>query len=849
MRSLILFLASFVLFSCNEQANVSPESILKPFEDYYLLRNYPNMDSGAEGYLQALEMTRAKATQRGDIPAGFDEPWINRGPDNIGGRVNTLIRHPQDSNMLFSGLTAGGIFKSVNGGASWYPVFDDQATLSISFIRVHPTDPGVIYAGTGDPNISSYVFLGQGLFRSQDYGESWEYVGLKDAGVLSDLVIHPTHPDTLYVGSMGIPMRRGDERGLYRSYDGGKNWAKVLYLSDEAGITDILINPDNPNTLFACGWHRVRNQAESIVNGNLARVYRSLDGGDTWTTLLNGLPDEPLSRSGLAWSQGHLFVLFVGTNQNVKGIYRSKNNGTSWTQINTSIDPSSLPSNVLGGFGWYFGKIAVNPQDRNDIFVLGVDLWRSRDGGTEWDISEPPWWEFNVHADKHDLSFYPNGRIDLATDGGAYTSWDGGDSWADLDAFPASQFYRIALNPHDPDQLSGGLQDNGTVKGWSDPNAWERVFGADGFQPAFHPLYADVIYAEWQGGGIVVSTDGGGSWDDFTEGIDLNDQIGWDAPYFISSHPPYPMYHGTNRVYRNMDHFEEAWVPISGKLTDSVQLFYPGTHVITALGESPLVSGTVLAGTGDGHLWITQDDGQIWKDITDGLPERYVTSCKGSSEDQDRIYVSHSGYRYNEFISHFHRSDDAGKTWVDLSGDLPPIGVNTFVIVPGTGDSILFVGTDAGVFGSIDGGIQWYGLSTGLPIIPVYDMAYQSETQTLVIGTHARSMLTMDISKILEPMNTAVHEPLNASSFWQLRSNPAGGQLVLNRRGNASGKQTFITLFDRHGKTVMQRNYSPLDGLSQQVDLTLPTLPAGLYYIRIQEGNVLQTLPVIIDQS
>lgn len=850
MRLILPVLFLFLLGSCSLEHHPQTQAELKPFEEYYLLRNYPNMDSGAEGYIQALEMTRTMAGQRGNAPEGFDAPWINKGPNNVGGRVNTLVRHPADSNMLFSGLTAGGIFKSINGGASWYPVFDDQPALSISFIRIHPTDPSVIYAGTGDPNISSYVFLGKGLFRSLDYGESWSYVGLEDAGILSDLVIHPTNPDTLYVGSMGIPMRRGEERGLYRSYDGGKNWEKVLYLSDEAGITDILVSPDNPSVIFACGWHRVRNQAESIVNGNMSRLYRSMDGGNTWSVIQNGLPNEPLSRSGLAWSQGQVFVLFVGTNQNLKGIYRSQDAGNTWTQIPTDQDLNGLPGNALGGFGWYFGKLAVNPSDSNDIFLLGVDLWRTTNGGLNWQKSTPSWWVFDVHADKHDLAFHPGGRIDLATDGGAYTSLDGGTNWSDLDNFPASQFYRVALNPHDESQLTGGLQDNGTVTGWNDPDKWKRLFGADGFQPVFHPVYPDVMYAEWQGGGLVVTTNSGEDWDDFTDGIDPADRVGWDAPYFISAHAPHPLYHGTNRVYRNSDHFTAAWLPISDKLTNEVEMFHPGTHVITAMGESPLVPGVVLAGTGDGHMWITQNDGQTWDDVTAGLPERYVTDCTGSPTSAQRIFVSHSGYRYNEFFSHLHRSDDAGLNWIDISGDLPPLGINTFVVLPATGDSILFVGTDAGVYGTIDGGISWYKLGTGMPDVPVYDMVYQASSQTLVIGTHARSMFTISLEDILTPMNTTVQGVLSTVLDWRLRSNPVGNQLTLTAGHNVvNGQPLHLMLINLQGLPVLERTMQLQIEADTQIIIDLPPMSAGLYYLRLEQGGKRKTIPVIIDQS
>lgn len=842
----ILSLCSLLLImSCGQIPVEDHQAPLRPHEEYYLLKNFPNMEGGAEGFLQALRLSREQASLRGDVPSGFEEKWVNQGPDNIGGRVNSLFRHPQQSGLLLAGLTAGGIFKSTNGGQDWYPVFDEQSALSISFIEGSPQDPAVIFAGTGDPNISSYVFLGQGLYKSVDYGETWSAIGLEDAGILSGMAIHPSHPDTLFVGSMGVPQRRGLERGLYRSVNGGKDWVKVLTLSDEAGITDVLIHPEQPDLVFACGWHRVRNQAESIVNGSLARVYRSTDGGDTWEVLQEGLPDEPLSRSGLAYAQGKVFVMFVGANQQLKGIYRSDDEGDNWSAVPVDEDENGLAGNALGGFGWYFGKIAVNPQDANDIFLLGVDLWRTQDGGASWFRSTPPWWVYDVHADKHDLRFHPDGYVDLATDGGSYTSLDGGTTWADLDLFPATQFYRIGLNPHDPAQFTGGAQDNGTLAGWTDPADWTRIYGGDGFQPAFHPDFPEIIYAEWQGGSLVMSWDSGNSWDDFTEGIDPNDRVGWDAPYFVSAHPPHPLYHGTNRVYRNSDPFVAAWQPISQQLTDTLNQFHPGTHVITAMGESPIDQGVIYAGTGDGRLWQTINDGFDWENISDGLPARYVTKCQGSMEASGRIYVSHSGYRYNEFISHLHRSDDQGATWQSLAGDLPPLGINTFAVIPQTGDSVIIVGTDAGVFATINGGENWYPFGLGLPGIPVYDMAYQAESKTLVIGTHARSMYTISLEKLLDPVNTSLRPVLPLANHWRIVTNPAQDVIRLTSDRALDAQSTIhVELINLSGQVLVQQSVTYSEGI---LDLPVFNIGSGVYYLRIAGKNGHSAmLPVVI---
>lgn len=826
----VAFLVLLQTAGCTSREKDHHPSQLKPSEEFFAARNFPHFEEAGEAFLQALDAARASAVLRDPSPPGFDTPWQQVGPRNIGGRINTIARHPNDAGTYLAGLVAGGIFKTTDGGATWYPVFDDQPVLSISRIVFDPSSPGVVYAATGDPNISSYIFLGQGIYKSTDDGESWSLLGLDDAGIINALAIDPSNPQILYAGSMGIPLRPGSERGFYRSEDGGLTWEKTLYLSQEAGITDILIDPDDPEVVFACGWHRVRNQAVSIVSGPLSRVYRSKDRGLTWDTLTSGLPQGSFSRPAIAWSQGRFFVRMVGTNQQLEGIYASDDQGDSWYPVPLT----DLPANALGGFGWYFGKFVVNPQNMADIFLLGVDLWRTRNGGLQWEKATPFWWVYDVHADKHDLVFTPEGHLVLATDGGLYRSLDDGETWARMDDIPNTQFYRIAWNPHDPEMTAGGSQDNGTTVGTGNPHQWEHIYGGDGFQPAFHPEYPEIMFAEWQNGNLVQSSDYGFNFVDFTEGVNPSDNTAWDTPYFVSMHPPHAMWLGTNRVYRNDNPYIPQWYPVSDKLTDPAEPWLRSTHVITALGESPLVPGRVYAGTGDGRLWGRDPQTDAWTFIADGLPQRFVTSCQGSPTWPDRVFVTHSGYKYNQFASHVHRSEDGGQTWTSINGDLPPLAVNDLVVLPGHGDSILFAATDAGIYGTVDGGQSWHPLGTGMPAVPVYDMTWNAGLHTLVAGSHARSAFALPLAAITDPP-VSVQPASSAHKAWRLFPNPGQGTVAYLQRSSDGPKPSGTwRCYNSDGQLAGQ---GTLPEGAFKVNLPVSGWSPGVYFFDIISGD------------
>ncbi|MCB0642764.1 MAG: hypothetical protein KDC44_14045, partial [Phaeodactylibacter sp.] len=405
---------------------------------------------------------------------------------------------------------------------------------------------------TGDPNISGYPAIGDGLYKSEDGGATWMHLGLTETRIISKIVIDPSNTQNLYVGTMGLPFEPGPDRGLYKSTDGGANWQEVLTISDQAGIIDLLINPQDPNVLYAAGWDRIRNNFYSLVSGPGAKIYKSVDAGLNWTPLAGGLPQDEQGRIGLAMSAQNpdvLFAEYVDPGSNLFGIFKSEDAGATWNEFPTN----GLDMGLLGGFGWYFGRIEVNPNNHDDVFLLGVELWRTQDGGQNWDLANPPWWMYEVHADKHDIAFGPQGSAYdflLATDGGLYANV-GDEDFIDIENIPACDFYRVAHNPHQPDQYYGGMQDNGSSGGNAAMmNDWPRIFGGDGFQMAFHPDNPDVFYVETQNGSIRVTGDNGDSYNSLSNLMYSDDRKNWDTPYQISAHDPKVLYIGTYRAYK-----------------------------------------------------------------------------------------------------------------------------------------------------------------------------------------------------------------------------------------------------------------------------------------------------------
>ncbi|MFZ4427811.1 MAG: VPS10 domain-containing protein [Saprospiraceae bacterium] len=810
-------------------------------EHFFLQKAYPETEFPLEGYLKGMEISRRQVAARGSGPTGFNENWEAVSAGNFSGRINAIAVHPNDEQTVYAGLASGGIFKTTNGGSAWLPVFDNQAYLAIGALAIDPSNPETIYAGTGDPNVTGYPFIGDGLYRSSNGGKDWTYLGLRETRIISRIIIDPSDPRTIWVATMGLPFARTPDRGVYKSTDAGKTWRKVLFVAEQAGITDMVINPSNPKQLFAASWDRIRNNRESLINGPNAKVFRSNDGGETWKALSGGLPEQQnLGRIALAASEnspGRLFARYLGPDNELLNIFRSDNAGEQWTPIiDFSTSNLTAPGFFGGsGFGWYFGTLAVNPLDDKEIYVLGVDLWRTRDGGKNWELAAPSWRDFIVHADKHDLVFSRSGKKFLATDGGIYTQAVNNGSWVWGGTIPNLQFYRVGYNPHRPNWFYGGSQDIGTIGGPINQN-WTRLYPFDGFAMLFHPSDSNLIYIQIQNGRKFVSRNGGQSWDNAANGFPASERTNWDCPFIRGAHQPHTLYSATFRVYRSSSGPVPQWAPISPDLTDGNRygsLF----HTISTLAESPLDSTLLYAGTTDGNVWRGSSTPGSWIPLTRGLPDRYVTAVRASPNFRDYVYTCFSGYKDNEFLPHLYRSKDRGETWENISAGLPPVGVNNLLVLRGYADRVLIAATDAGVYASINAGITWDRLGQNMPAVAIYDLAFNELKKTLIAGSYGRSMFSYPLEPLLSVPVSAAVLPTDPSVQFRIFPQPAHEKVQIQYE-NLPARAVELRIFDPLGRLVKA---IPLEGnTAGQAEADLSSLAPGTYFtvLRWQGGAV-----------
>ena len=802
----------------------------RPSEHFFLQRSYPDSTFDLHAYESVLKQEQLSFSAKRGTPNSLNSDWASEGPGNIGGRINTVAVHPANSNIIYAGNAAGGIFKTINGGTTWVPIFDDRVYLAIGCITLDPNDPNTIYVGTGDPNITGNPAIGDGIFKSTDGGSTWVHLGLTTQRIISRIIIDPTNSSTIYAATMGLPFVPNTDRGLYKSINGGSTWHQVLYISSDAGIIDLVIDPFNSQTLYAAGWNRISNNQQGIAAGPAAKIYKSTDGGASWNILGGGLPTGNMSRIGLCHSKlnpNTMFAMYVGTTWNLEGIYKTTNGGISWVMLSTV----GLPASVFSGFGWYFGQIRVNPNNDNELFILSVDLYKTTNGGDSWFMAGPPWYDYTVHADKHDLVFIDANTLLLATDGGLYKSTDGGINYTDIEDIPNTQFYRIGVNPHDNTMYYGGAQDNGTMSGNAGTiNTWQRMWGGDGFQILFDAVDPLLWYVETQYGGLYYTNDGGNYYYYLTNGLGA-ERRSWDMPFIMSKSNSSLLYTGTYRIYRMNAAPTGTWSTISGDLTDG-NIYGGDFHVITTIDESALNIQHLYAGTSDGNVWRTLNNGSSWTNITSTLPNRYVTCIKSSPDNMNTVIVSHSGYKSNDFIPHVHKSTNNGTSWTDISGDLPQLAVNDILILKGHNDKVILAATDGGVYRTLNGGTNWERIGGNMPVMPVYDIDYNSTTKKLIAGTFARSLMTFPMDSIVDK-NTSISDKLSEQYSSSVYPSPATNQVTLDIAGNVAGESAVINIFSTGGrlvKTITRKN-------SEKTIISINDLSSGTYIIKTDIGD------------
>jgi len=811
---------------------------------FFAERSYPAGTIDRE----ALQRARLDAASRREALRrdGARGTWTERGPLNVGGRITALAVDPRDDDRVYAAAAEGGILRSDDAGQHWTPLFDQGPSLSMGAVALDPSDPDVVYAGTGEvnPGGGSVAYGGAGLFRSTDRGANWESLGLEETGSIGRVIVDPTDPDRLFVAAMGHLWEAGPDRGVYRSTDGGVNWDLVLHVADDTGCVDIIQRPDQPGVLLAAMWQRMRGPEAYSYGGSECAVYRSTDGGDSWSLLGGGLPTPSADggRIGLSLCASDPDVMCAVYADRIgyyDGLYRSVDGGSSWTRTN-----DGALSGIFASYGWWFGNVRVHPENPQTIFVLGLNFYRSTNGGSSWSSADG-----GMHVDHHGLAFGAGASPTIynGNDGGVYRSTNGGTAWSKLPDLPVTQVYRLALDATNPNALYLGAQDNGTNRSLGGLDDYTHIFGGDGFTPVVHPANGQRIWALYQYGGLVYSGNGGGSFSGATGGIGGGDRIAWNAPHVQDPTNADRRYFGTNKVYVNSGN--TSWTAISGDLTGGPHQNIGGQvrGTLTALAISPLDDQVIWAGSDDGVVSVTTTGGgAAWTDVSTTLPDRWVTSLRCDPFDADAVYLTLSGFRWGESAAQVYRSGDLGASWQPIGAGLPDAPANDIIpdpVTPGT----LWAATDVGVYVTTNGGASWSMLGFDLPNVVVNHLAFDPAQRRLFAGSYGRSVYTFDVDEVTAAPGT------EASAFGRALApypNPsADGTWIaweLARPG-----EVRVELFSVAGRKLWSKSVVAAagdgrlrwDGVNERGD----RLPSGVYLARIRaEGRELGSRTVTL---
>ena len=793
--------------------------------DWFMLqRVYPNNDINPALYEQARKTIQQMAAARTGVLAPV---WQSVGPSNIGGRITSLALHPTNANFIYAGAAAGGGWKSTDNGVTWTNIFNES--YSIGSLALDPNNPEIVYVGTGEANPGGVaIYPGNGIWRSTDGGQTWTNLGLATTGQLGRIAIHPSNSNKIFVAALGLYRSKTQDRGVYRSTDGGTSWQRVLFANDTTGACDLMIDPMNPNRIVAAFWSRYRPLTYSIINGATSGLWLSTNGGDSWSQVTNGFPanDVATGRTSLAVapSQPNVYFALVSNGTGVKGVYRSSDNGASWTNV----------SAAFGGEGqvWYNNVLAVHPTNPNLVYAGMTSAYRTTNGGADWSATAT-----SVHVDFHAIEFdvaNPN-RIVLGSDGGVFVSSNGGTSWVKSLNLPISQFYAGTIDFTNPQRYYGGTQDNGTPRTLTgNQNDWSSIYGGDGFYVLVDPTNPNRIYAEYQFGGLGYSTNGGASFNSGTNGIGASDRKGWSTPIAMDLSNPLTLYTGTHRVYKTTNGMQ-SWTVISGDLTRGQN---GRLGQLTTVDVAKSNANVVYAGADDGKVSVTTNGGTSWTDITGSLPTRWVTRVTVDPDSASVCYVTLSGYLEYQYQAHIYKTTNYGQTWTAIGGNLPNIPLND-VIVDAAARPRLYVASDAGVLYSTNNGTTWNVLGTGLPAAPVHDVTLHSPTRKLVAFTHGRSAWAVDVTTV-----TSVAEAKNSSPIGiqlsQNYPNPFNPSTKIQFAIQGSG-YTMLTVFDVLGKEVATLVDGKTENGVYERTFDATNIPSGVYFYRLQVGNVSQT--------
>jgi photosystem II stability/assembly factor-like uncharacterized protein len=698
--------------------------------------------------------------------------WRCIGPANMGGRIDDFAVVESAPHIIYAGTASGGVWKTTNNGVTWEPIFDDQPTSTIGDVTISPSNPDIVWVGTGEANNRQSSSWGDGVYKSTDGGETWKNMGLTDTHHIGRIVIHPTNPDVVYVAALGHLWGPNKERGLFKTTDGGKTWINTKFIDGNTGFVDVAMDPENPNTLYAAAYQRRRRGWGFNGGGPGSGLYKTTDGGETWIRLTSGLPEGDMGRIGIDLYRSNPSIVYAIIESRPGGVFRSEDKGLSWRRM-SNTNPRPM----------YYSQIRIDPTNDQRIWVLGASMYFSEDGGIKFNQS----YVRGVHGDHHAMWINPknSSHMVLGSDGGIYFSYDRGKTWDFVNTLPIGQFYEVGFDMRKPYYIYGGLQDNGS---WGGPSStwyrlgitnedWFRIGGGDGFYTQVDPTDYNTIYAESQTGNLFrfdLRTGESKSIRPQLENEDESYQFNWNSPIFISPHDSKTIYYGGNKLFRSKDRgdtWEEASgdlttqqdrekLPLMGVLPDRKTLSrHDGISYfgdITTISESPIKKGLLYVGTDDGNLQVSRDGGQTWKNVISkvpGVPKyTYVTRVVASRFEEGTAYATLDGHRNDDFKAYVFMTADYGESWKDISGNLADGGVINVIREHHRNPNLLFVGTERGAYFSIDRGMSWVKFKGGFPLVPVDDIAVHPRENDLIFGTHGRSIWVLDDITPLEQL-------------------------------------------------------------------------------------------------
>jgi photosystem II stability/assembly factor-like uncharacterized protein len=815
------------------------------------------------------------------------------GPANMGGRVVDVAVVESRPKCMYVATASGGLWRTVNNGITWTPVFDHQKTIALGCVAVAPSNPGIVWVGTGEANARNSVSWGDGVYRSTDGGKTWQNMGLEDSAHIGRILIRPDDPNTVYVAALGHLWGPNQQRGLYKTQDGGRSWKRVAFLDENTGFIDLVMDSSDPATLYAAAYH-CRRDPFSGPNPKSqfsprAGLYKTSDGGETWVKLSQGLPDCRYGRCGLAICRRdpHIVYAVIQTEKTdigslpgqaaktsskieTGGIFRSEDRGQTWAKLN---DLCPRP--------FYYSQIRIDPNDAKRIYVLGIKLHISEDGGRTFRDDGAR----GIHGDHHALWIDPGDtdHLVLGCDGGLNFSYDRGVSWERLRNLPIGQFYAITVDMRKPYRIYGGLQDNGT---WVGPSAtynadgitfadWFPVAGGDGFRCQVDRADPEIVYVEGQYGrlqrvnlrtGMSRAIQPTSSEDGPTY------RFNWNSPLLVSPHDPPMLYFGGNRLFRSGDR-GDRWEVFSPDLTCGK----PGPssnrgHTLTAIAESPLVPGLLYAGSDDGRIHVSKYRGASWTDITNRIPRvppaRSISCIECSHFAAGTAYLTLDRHRLEDNRPYVFKTADFGATWHPLANNLPADGPVHVLREDLRNKNLLFVGTEFGLFASLDAGKSWQLMDRGMPTVAIHDLVIHPRERDLVIATHGRSLYVMDIAPLEEltpqVLAAAGHlfdiKPATLFRYRDSRGNrdgksyaapnPPFGATLYYFLGSPQQEPVQITITDALGERVAEIKGAQSQGLHQQTwalerartvessQQASALIEPGDYIARLQIGNL-----------